>query len=88
METPNKIVKLVFEQIGDIEDDESVVGLKVFLEYDGRKITEDILSGSDKTAAEAWATEMFELTSNLLHEKAENTPDLEVYTDFKKENLN
>lgn len=87
MENPNKTVKLVFEQIGDIEDDESVVGLKVFLEYDGRKITEDTLSGSDKTAAEVWATEIFDLVSNLLHEKAENTDGIEIYEVTKKETL-
>lgn len=87
MEKPNKTVKLVFEQIGDIEDADSVIGLKIYLEMPDRKITQEILSGSDKTAAEVWATEIFDLTSNLLHEKADHTEGIEVYDTARKGDL-
>lgn len=87
MDKPNNTVKLVFEQIGEIVDAESVIGLKVYLEMPDRKITEEILEGTDKTAAEVWATEMFDLVSQLLHEKAEHTEGIEVYDMQKKGDL-
>ena len=87
MSKPNNTVKLVFEQLGDIVDAESVIGLKVYLEMPDRKITEEILLGNDKTAAEVWATEIFDLVSTLLHEKAEHTEGIEVYEMGKKGDL-
>lgn len=63
-DSPNKIVKLVFEEVDTDEPD--IKGCRVFLEYQNRMITEKVLLGDDRTVAEAWAAEVFDFVRDQL----------------------
>lgn len=65
---PNKIVKIVFEEIDTDEPD--IKGCKVYPEYEGRQLNLGVLIKEDRTIAECWAIEILEFIRAQLLAKA------------------
>lgn len=84
-DSPNTIVKLVFEEIETEEPD--IKGCRVYLEYKHRMITEKVLLGEDKTIAEAWAAEVFDFVRDQLAARMRAQAGV-FFTAPKKEDMN
>lgn len=84
-DSPNTIVKLVFEQVDTEIDD--IKGCRVFLEAPNRQITERVLLGEDRTVAECWAVEVFEFVRDQLMAKMRADQAM-VVNSPKKEDMN
>lgn len=82
---PNKIVKIVFEQVDTDEPD--IKGCRVYPEYDGRQLNLGIFTKDDRTIAECWAIEMLEFIRAQLLAKAHDVGGVAMEAP-KKEDMN
>lgn len=67
-ERPNKIVKIVFEEVDT--DEPGIKGCKVYPEYENRTLNLGTLLKEDRTIAECWSIEMLEFIRAQLLAKA------------------
>ncbi len=65
MRTPNKVVKMVFEECHT--DDKDIVALKVFIEAPNRDLDEEWAQCDDPTLSEVWATEVMGFVESYMH---------------------
>lgn len=84
-ERPNKIVKIVFEEV-DL-DEPGIKGCKVYPEYEGRNLNLGILLKEDATIAEHWSIEMLEFIRAQLLAKASEQGGIAMESP-KKEDMN
>lgn len=61
----NRTVHLVFEEMETDEESGLSVG-RVYLEYPGREINDDVLQGEDTTFAECWSVRALEFVVSQL----------------------
>ena len=83
--TPNKIVKLVFEQVGETEDSEI---LKVYLEATERPLDDDMANSDDFTLAELYSSEVMSLVTAMMTRLAEENSNLKVHEIPKTGDMN
>ena len=83
--TPNKIVKLVFEEVGT---DEETGILKVYLEASERPLDEDMCNSDDHTLAELYSSEVMSVVTAMMTRLAEENSDLKVHEIPKTGDMN
>lgn len=83
---PNKIVKLVFEEV-TAENGETAV-LKVYLEPTERALDQEMADSDDITLAEFYSSETMEMVTHHMMNHAEETPGLSAFQIDPKKDLN
>ena len=87
MNKPNKIVKVVFEEVAT--QDKDVVALKVFIEAPDRDLDDKWAQCEDPTLAEIYATETMAFMESYMHRQMmEQDVNGYVMTTPKKEGMN
>lgn len=83
---PNKIVKLVFEEVSTEGTDAAI--LKVYLEPTERPLNEDMADSDDITLAEFYSSETMGIVTEFMMKQAEEVSGVAAFQVDPKKDLN